>query len=477
MNSRMIRAAGLVAALAVSGCDPEIDPGRPDGGSNTDGGSTELMVPETYEFKTRGADTSSVVYTGQTLRHVLIEDLQDSIVELTERIDAQNYTPVAGEVLEELEFYYRFNGAIDGDVAPKLSTTPPLLQTKYSDISSGANLTGKIAGKDDAEKQHKDWSTQFRGWAGATSPEALVLSWFQRIDELAVARANGQIPTDPTGAPISQVYLTPEGIDYHELIPKFLGGAIAFSQAADDYLDEGLSDDHTKLVEGKPYTALEHAWDEGFGYFGASVDYLKRTDDEVAAAAAHDSNNDGKIDLKTEYSYSPATYAAKRDRGSAATAKTDFSGEIMNAFLRGRAILAAADDALTAEQKADLEAQRNLLVASWEKAIAASTIHYLNEVLQDMGTFGTANYKFADHAKHWSEMKGFALSLQFNPRSPLTGQQFELLHQKIGDRPALPGDANVDAYKTALLEARNVLKEAYGFADANVGDQSGANGW
>jgi len=96
-----------------------------------------------------------------------------------------------------------------------------------------------------------------------------------------------------------------------------------------------------------------------------------------------------------------------------------------------------------------------------------------------MGRFGGAEYKFLDHAKHWSELKGFALSLQFNPRSPLTGAQFEALHGKLGDRPVLPNatPSDIAAYKTALQDARNILKAAYGFADANMGDANGLNGW
>jgi hypothetical protein len=461
---RKLSRLGLACGVSLSlwGCGPQ---------------EPQVQVPETYGFTGRNG-ASSVAYTGQTLRHVLIEDLKAHIGGLTARIEGGTFVPEAGRVKGELDFFYRFDGATSGDVAPKLAPKPAVLQAKYSDLSAGANLTSKIAGNDEPNKQHTNWTSGFRGGTAA-SPEAQVLAWFQRLDELAVNRANGTIARDPSGAPIAQVYVTPEGQDLRELIQKFLGGAVAFSQGADDYLDEGLASDHSKLVDGRAYTELEHAWDEGFGYFGAQRDFLKHSDETLSATPYVDTNGDAKIDLLTEYSYGHSINASKRDLGSAASAKTDFSGDAMKAFLHGRALIAAAKGPLTEVEKAALEKQRDIAVLAWEKAIAASAVHYINEVLVDMARFGGAEYKFVDHAKHWSELKGFALSLQFNPRSPLTDAQFETLHAKLGDRPVLPNASPTDiaAYKAGLIEARGLLKTAYGFADANMGDSNGLNGW
>ena len=78
------------------------------------------------------------------------------------------------------------------------------------------------------------------------------------------------------------------------------------------------------------------------------------------------------------------------------------------------------------------------------------------------------DYDFYGHAKHWSELKGFALSLQFNPRSPLTSDQFIQLHATIGEKPVLPEQDGFDAYKTSLQEASDLLQTAYEFTDANI---------
>jgi hypothetical protein len=96
-----------------------------------------------------------------------------------------------------------------------------------------------------------------------------------------------------------------------------------------------------------------------------------------------------------------------------------------------------------------------------------------------MSTFATPDYSFADHAKHWSELKGFALGMHFNPYSKLDDARFVELHTGLGDAPVLPGAAaaEIEAYRQGLLGARDVIARAYGFDPANVGDESGMGGW
>jgi hypothetical protein len=130
---------------------------------------------------------------------------------------------------------------------------------------------------------------------------------------------------------------------------------VFFSQGTDDYLDsdvdgKGLLSSNAQVVKdgvAKPYSALGHAWDEGFGYFGAARDYNDYTDTQAAgkgevgtprAKGYHDTNGDGKIDLKSEYNFGHSRNCAKRDRGSAGGATTDFSKDVMDAFLAGRTL-------------------------------------------------------------------------------------------------------------------------------------------
>jgi len=100
-------------------------------------------------------------------------------------------------------------------------------------------------------------------------------------------------------------------------------------------------------------------------------------------------------------------------------------------------------------------------------AIAATIIHYINEVIVDTNAIGMAGYVFENHAKHWSELKGFSLGLQFNPRKQITDANFASLHTNIGDKPELTS-AGAAAYVVKLNAARDLLQTAYAFDTANV---------
>jgi hypothetical protein len=112
-------------------------------------------------------------------------------------------------------------------------------------------------------------------------------------------------------------------------------------------------------------------------------------------------------------------------------------------------------------------------------AAGATAVHYVNDVLRDMNTFGTGDYNFGDHAKHWSELKGFALWMQFNPRSPLSDADFASIHEHLGMAPVLPSASasEVSDYRVSLIAARGLLAEAYSFAPENIGDDNGEDGW
>jgi hypothetical protein len=478
-------------ALAIGACAGD---DAPDGG---------LEVPVRYAFESRFASgESSVDYAGQTARQVLMADLGAFVGGLSARIDAGTFTPgTEAEVLAALDYYYRFDGASNGDDRFAYATTPAALQQTWNDISANKQLRDKLAGNDTVT-DHVDWSTAFRGWSDpaiaahggtTTSPEGLMVAFFSTLAKQAVDQANGMervAAADPSGEPLP-AHITEKGLDLEELVQKLLLGAVSLSQGADDYLDsdvagKGLRSPNTRDGDA-PYTVLEHAWDEGFGYWGAAHDFGDYTVEERAteggraayAPGHHDTDGDGRIDLTREACFGAAIYAGKRDFGSAAAARTDFSGEAFDAFRRGRAIIAAAGETLTDAEFTALVAERDRVVDAWERALAASAVHYLNEVLVDMGRFDTADYVFVDHAEHWSELKGLALALQFNPRSPLDDAAFVELHTLLGDAPVLATatPAERDAYRAKLREARALLGAAYGFDAANLGGDDGTGGW
>ena len=483
----------LLVCVACSGAgdDSGSDGVQPDVDTDIDADTdtdtdTDSGYAHTYRFPSAWSEADSVAYSGQVFRQVLISDMKSHIGGMTDRLDTGGWYPVADEAAEELEFYFEFDSSTSGSVPLYLTTEPASLQSVYDDISTDKDLVGKLAGNDPVG-QHKDWSAAFAGVGsvGSTTPEALVRQWFSELDAQAVEWSNGNVPLDPSGSPVPAVHVTPDGRDLQQLLEKFLRGAVCFSQGADDYLDDdtdgkGLLSDHTVAVEGKPYTALEHQWDEGFGYFGASRSYDTWTDDEIADARSRDDDGDGSIDLLSEHVFGHAVNAAKRDRGAAADAATDMTAAAFEHFLGGRRLLSeTAGTALTDAQRTQLQEHRDAAVRAWEEAIAATVVHYINDTLRDMGTMGSDAYDFGTHAKHWSEMKGFALSFQFNPRSPLGDEDFVRMHELMGDAPVLSdaSDEERSAYAASLREARTLIGDAYEFDTRNLGDDDGNNGW
>jgi hypothetical protein len=436
-----------------------------------------------YDFESKAMPgESSVSYSGQIARQLLISDLFKVIgAELSDATTFDtNGTFVNREaVLNALNSYF---DVADYDVASQrtlLTTTSPGGQTMLSEISSSSkNLVGKIAGND-ATGQHKDWNSEFAGWGakGSTTPEGLVRTFFDMLADNAQIQLDGTVRQDPFGNDITNISLTSDGRDLRQLIQKFLSMSVSFSQGVDDYLDndvdgKGLLSDHTDTE--KAYTSLEHQFDEGFGYFGAARDYLDYSDEEVATKGGrddwqlyHDTNGDGSIDFNSEYNFGHSANASKRDRG--ATVANDFSKEAMDAFLQGRKLLNdTAGVALTDAQKTELYGYRDTAVLTWEKAIAATVVHYINDVDADLEKIGTDDFSYSTLAKHWSEMKGFALGLQFNKNTPLNDADFITVHTMMGDMPVLTGEAEVLTYRANLLIARDLLQAAYAFDAENA---------
>lgn len=441
---------------------------------------------DTYKFASRFIDgESSVSYGGQVARMVLINELKSFIGGLTAAVEAGDYADKAAVVAALMDFYSYSETRWDNEIADRLlllTTTPEAKQKSLRDVSSSyKDLYGKIAGQD-VTGQHKDWNTALVGWneQGSATPDGVVRALFDMIGDNAAAHMAGTRPDSSL-----PVYVTDNGLDLQQLVQKFLLGAVAFSQGTDDYLDasvegKGLWADNTGADKGtKAYSALEHAFDEGFGYFGAARDYNDYTDTEIAGKVKtvdgeltgredwngyHDTDADGMIDLKAEFNFGNSVNAAKRDLGT--DGATDFSKKAFDAFLAGRDIITQAGGALTEEQMTALEAQRDIAVKNWEMSIAATVVHYINDVTGDLGKVGTDDFSLTDLAKHWSEMKGFALNFQFNPHTELTAEQFAELHTLMGMQPVFTGD--VDAYKADLAKARDILQAAYEFDAEHV---------
>lgn len=517
MNIRMLTLlAVLFGSLTLTACGgggsddtptptptPDVgDDNTGDDGDDKDDDDSDDNVDDTpptqYQFSD-GDGEDTVSYTGQTKRQILIDDLVAEINGLTE--DA------AADVESQLNFYFRYDASTSDDLTPHFAVDGESLlpqndasQFTYGAIAGGKDLVGKIAGGDGTGGgETGTLVSDFFGWnAGLDAdplPVELVDYFFAELASEVTDGVTPQIATVSGDVPLDTVTVSAEGLDYRQLIQKFLLGAVAFSQGTSDYMQ---SDFATMLEseDGAAYTEGEHNWDEAFGYFGAARDYGDYSDLEIRAAGGradyqngyHDTNGDGLIDIRSEYNFGNSVNCAKRDVGSADNANpTDFTQEAFDAFIAGRHILAQASAAgeLTDEQQTQLDGHIATAAVTWEKCVAATVVHYINDVVADMGEFSDGKFasleNFKNLAKHWGEMKGFALGLQFSPESPFAANDevrdsLRLILERMGDAPVLADgtqagiayEGGVDEYIEELMHARNLLRLAYGFDEENV---------
>ena len=360
--------------------------------SSTDEAGSELMAPTTYEFFD-AENNSTVVYSGQVVRNLLITDIK-SLVSADPSLLVGMYENTEANRLRSIAS------------ASGLST----VQATYGDVSS-SNLNGKIATTGDG---YGIDDCTVSGYS--MEPDALVRAWMD-------AAASGSYSSD--------------GVDIGQMLQKSLMGLVSYYQGTSKYL--GLIFDKDNTTPGESfYTDREHYWDESFGYFGASKDYLNRTDAEIRSSASNDSNADGEIDFLSEFSSGISINAAKRDDGS--SNMYDFTSTIMGAYLEGRYLIS------TGGSDAEVGAQRTIIVNNWEKLLAANAIHYINDTVGDIngGTGWTGNETASctadtqlcqDYTKHWSEMRGFALGLHYNRYKLISETDLASVYNLMGASP------------------------------------------
>lgn len=462
-------------------------------------------APTTYVFTSNfdsGAGGSSVSYSGQTARNFLVLGLVETANALEEGDDETT-------VKDSLSAWITGDDdLVHGHVAAGSPTLEP--GPRIGDISTGKNLVGKIAGGSVAGEGEtgKLINGEFFGWSDGLDNTPLPIELVNVfIDQLTDEAKDGnaitiQTTAGPANIGVGDARVDAEGRDYRQLLQKFLLGAVNFSQLSNDYLRADFrTDNNLGQASGKLYAEGEHDWDEGFGYYGAARDNGLYTDNEAAGKSGrdawkngwYDTDGNGSIDIRAEYNLALSQNCAKRDRGS--QSGTDFSKEALDAFLLGRHVIteATAAGAMTEAQWAVVQAQATIASNAVEKCIAATVVHYINDVIDDMALFDNGSFadaaNFTNLAKHWSEMKGFALGLQFNPTSPFKGaadsterSNLKTVLSNMGDAPVLAdGSQNgvaatgtaaeaIAVYETKLLAARDILATAYGFSTADVAD-------
>ncbi len=424
LNKKRVLSLIMISMFIYTGCEDDHD-------HDDDEKVVKITEPATYTFNSRFADgVSSVSYSGQVVRNLLINDIKTQM-----GTDAGTKNPATLVSMMAND---------NADRAILSASGMTTVQTKYHDIST-SHLNDRLTAVA---------SYTIPGYDANAG--ALVNGWVQETV------ANGK--TRATGIRLDQ------------MTQKTLWGAISYWQATSKYMSKIPGDDNTVAVEGKSYTAMEHHWDESFGYFGAALDYnTGYTDDNDRKSSPYfDSNSDGKIDFKTEYNVGWAVTAAKRDLCTGCDAGLDFTKTIFDAYIKGRTMI------VNQEPLAQILEQRDLIMATWEKVVAAVTIHYINDVIDDIdaiiaagdATVTPASSTTADYENHWGEMRGYANGLLYNDFKKIATDNLNRLYVVMGTVPVYPTGGSFAAMQTyqgqLKGEAKAILKASYGFSDANM---------
>ena len=349
----------LVLGLSSCGDDDVVTPG--------------YQIPTTYNFE-------NVSYSGQTQRLAMMKELKD----------------------------YMTTSRTAGNVVDK-----DRLKAMYAN-AAGAQFTGTY----DDSKQIK--SKTF---------EQVQADFEALMDELAAASQSTTAGAMGTSGVIESAdgaksYLVgDDGLDHAQVIEKGLMGACFYYQATAVYLGSDRMNVDNTTVEAGEGTAMEHHWDEAFGYVGVPIDFP--------------TNTDGLFFW--------GDYSNKRN------AVLGSNQTLMNAMLKGRA--AISNDDLTVRDEAITEAR-----AAWELIAVGSALHYLNDVLANFDDMALRSHS-------GSEAIGFIYSLQFNPEKKTTNTQInELLTLVAGS-----ADFNtMDLYGATtanLQQAKDQLATYYSLED------------
>lgn len=206
-------------------------------------------------------------------------------------------------------------------------------------------------------------------------------TWMNEIAVASASHANtasdGQAGTLTTGT--STYLFDVNGREHVQFIEKGLMGAVFMYQALNIYFGDGKMDvDNTTAVDpanGDYYTAMEHHFDEAFGYFGVEPNFP---------------------------AVIPTSFWGKYCNAQHVTLNSNT--DMMSQFLLGRA-------AITGKVLADRDAAIAAIQKEWEDISAYQAMEYLDATIAN---FGTDNAKFLHNL---SEAYAFAWNLRYAPEA------------------------------------------------------------
>ena len=336
-------------SFTFTSCDDDDD--------NNDPVVPAIQAPDTYSFERN--NESTVSYSGQTTR-------LEQADELYAALNSEGSTAAALDLM--------FNGS-DGTSAGFAND----LLNGTSKIIGSKTASSTLAGSATTKERFNQY---FADFASNVAPNG-------NMD--AAPGMPGSI-TSPDGGSTYQINAMGQELD--QLFFKGLIGAFTLDQIVNNYihpnqLDSGTridDNDNGVLSDGKPYTDMEHKWDEGFGYlYGQEGDL-----DDVGATVGSMPAGSGNLLMKY--------FKKVNDDGGY---EPGIGQTVYDAFIMGRTAIVNRDYDLR-------EAQADIIQVELSKVVGYYAIHYLNDYLAKVEEGNVAK---AHHSL--SEAYGFILSLQF----------------------------------------------------------------
>lgn len=216
---------------------------------------------------------------------------------------------------------------------------------------------------------------------GADAERQRFMGYFAKLE--AMSTQNGQTAAQGQAGMLGGKRLVDEkGIEYNQIVAKGLIGALMLDQIVNVYLGtDKQSADNTTPAEGKNYTAMEHHWDEAYGYLTNNTVFPVK----------------GEESFLGEYARQGASIHGGAD-------------QLYFAFLKGRAAIVNNDLTTRDEQIAYIRSEL-------EKAVATVAISYLNK------TNAASDDATRFHAL--SEGVGFIYSLRFAHNAKINATKSE----------------------------------------------------
>jgi hypothetical protein len=180
--------------------------------------------------------------------------------------------------------------------------------------------------------------------------------------------------------------LTSNGMNYAQVFNKaFMGGLVTYQIVNVMNAANSGTIDNTTVTNGN--TALEHAWDLAFGYWGVPIDF--------------------PTNKTTPKPLFWGSYSTQVDSGFHA------NKILMDAFLKGRAAISHKDTKT-------IQAQSTIILQTMERLTGAAALQEVKEVKESISDNIARNSRL-------SECYGFVYSLKYNPKKVITDAQIDAI--------------------------------------------------